>query len=81
MVTEGPRLYLTDQQLKALWFIRDYREDEGRSPTQTELGDALGVTQQRAGRIIGELVRKGALLPTDNKERNMRLTRMAIASI
>ena len=52
---------VTPRQLQILQFIRDYRNQNGYSPTMQEIGDPLGLTKVTVFEHVGALERKGLL--------------------
>ena len=53
---------VTPRQLQILRFIRDFRKDNGYSPTMQEIGDHLNLTKVTVFEHVGALERKNLLL-------------------
>lgn len=53
---------ITPRQMEILRYIRDYRSQNGYSPTMQEIGDSLGLTKVTVFEHVGALEKKGALL-------------------
>ena len=52
---------VTPRQLEILRYIRDFRSQNGYSPTMQEMGDHLGLTKVTVFEHVGALVKKGLL--------------------
>ncbi|MCL2701146.1 MAG: transcriptional repressor LexA [Phycisphaerae bacterium] len=52
---------MTPRQLQVLRYIRDFRNQNGYSPTMQEIGDHCGFTKITAFEHVGALVKKGLL--------------------
>lgn len=55
------KLMLTEKQIRVLRFFRDYRRDNGISPTLEEAAQALGVSKITIHEHLNQLTRKGAI--------------------
>lgn len=64
---------LTPKQRKILTLIRDFRLQQGYSPTMQELGDELGVSKVTVFEHVEALIRKGCLRRDPNKARSLEL--------
>ena len=65
---------LTPRQLEILTFIRDYRRNEGYSPTLQEIADELGISKITVFEHVESLLKKGMLTRRSNKARSLELT-------
>jgi len=66
---------VTPRQLQILKFVRDFRHQQGYSPTMQEIGDHLGLTKVTVFEHIAALERKGLLSRgTKHTARSLRLS-------
>lgn len=65
---------LTPKQLRVLDFVKDFRENQGFSPTMQEIADDLGVSKVTVFEHVEALVSKGALERDPNKARSLSPT-------
>ncbi len=70
-------VFLTPRQLNILTLVRDYRRDEGYSPTLQEIADDLGISKITVFEHVEALLRKGMLTRRSNKARSLALTSSA----
>lgn len=68
---------LTPRQLEILRLIRDYRRQNGYSPTMQEIADTLDVTKVTVFEHVGALQKKGLLRRAQYKARSLELTSKA----
>ncbi len=68
---------LTPKQLKAIEFIRDFRQKSGLSPTYDETAEALCVSKTAAYNLIARLHERGFIKITHNRSRSIELVEVA----
>ena len=66
---------LTPKQLEVVELIREYRDENGYSPTMQELSEKLGVSKVTVFERIEALVRKGALTREPNRARSLSIAK------
>lgn len=66
---------LTPRQRALVLFVLSYREQNRRSPTYGEIGDALGVCKVTVFEHVEALERKGALRRERGAHRSLRIAR------
>lgn len=64
---------LTDRQMKALNFLRDFHDKHGLSPTYSETAEALGVSRTAAFDLIHRLQERGHVQMLSNRCRSIVL--------
>ncbi len=64
---------LTPKQLRILQLIRDWRTQNGYSPTMQEIADRLGVSKVTVFEHVESLIAKGALIRNPNKARSLSI--------
>ncbi len=67
---------LTPRQIEILTFIRDYRRNEGCSPTLQEIADYLEISKITVFEHVGALLEKRMLTRKSNKARSLMLTKL-----
>ena len=63
----------TPKQLQIMSFIRDYRCDNGTSPTLEEIGNSLGVHRVTVHQHVAALVKKGAIRKLPQRSRSIEI--------
>ena len=58
-MTETNKLGLTPRQAEAFDIIKRWIKNHGSPPTQRELGEELGITQQAASKLFDQLESRG----------------------
>ena len=75
MGKSNPNQTVTPRQLEILRFIRDFRRENGYSPTMQEIGDYLKLTKVTVFEHVGMLERKGLLLRGEkHKARSLQVS-------
>ncbi len=64
---------MTPKQKKVLDFIKKFFKDNGYSPSQTEVGKAVGITQVAARSHVSQLIERGFLEQTQGKKRSLKV--------
>jgi SOS-response transcriptional repressor LexA len=64
---------LTDKQVRALRFIRDYIKNNGCAPTTKEIGEALGISSSNANGRIFYLLGHDCLRKTETGGRGRKI--------
>ncbi len=65
------KINLTEKQIRVLRFFRDYREENGLSPTLEEAASALGVSKITVHEHVTQLNKKGAVHRDKAKARSV----------
>lgn len=64
---------MSEKQQATVDFIREYTEEQGYAPSQADIAQWFGVTQQAAGQRIERLERKGFVRRTAGVPRSVRV--------
>ena len=72
---------LTEQRMKVLRFIRQYRIDYGYSPAVRDIATATGTTLTPAQYHVNALVKAEMLQRTDGLSRTLRLTEAGMEAL
>lgn len=66
---------MSEKQQATVDFIRDYTEEKGYAPSQSDIAQWFGITQQAAGQRIERLDRKGFVRRTAGVRRSVRVVK------
>jgi SOS-response transcriptional repressor LexA len=64
---------MRSRKLQALDFIKGYFAQWGASPSLSEIGAALGISRQRASKLVGQLSREAQIRKAAGKGRGITL--------
>lgn len=67
------QLPYTPKQVEILTYIKEYIETYDRPPTNSEVGEALGITTQTAHGHLMRLVRRGAISSRTHQARSVTI--------